>query len=181
LDEEAGMKKDQGKDLKEIVARRRDFFRKKPDAAIYKPKVSSRHVRALYTETKVREHLVKSDYGEAAGGTNLAPNPIELLLSALAACIEAAFYEFALHEGFTIRSLSAEVEGTLDLRGLFMIDHVPAGFRDLKYKFTIESPDDEKKLRELAEKVIAHCPVVDSLLKPTSISGEIKVRKGEGK
>lgn len=174
------MKKDQGKDLKEIVSRRIEFFRRKPDAAIYKPKVSSRHVRGLYTETRVREHLVKSDYGEAAGGTNLAPNPIELLLSAVAACIEAAFYEFAVHEGFTVQSLSVDVEGTLDLRGLFMIDHVRAGFRDLSYTFTIESPDDEKKIRELAEKVIAHCPVVDSLLKPTSISGEIAVRRGEG-
>jgi putative redox protein len=175
------MKKDQGKDLKEIVARRTEFFRKKPDAAVYKPKVSSRHIRGLYTETMVREHLVKSDYGEAAGGTNLAPNPIELLLSAVAACIEAAFYEFAVHEGFTIHSLSAEVEGTLDLRGLFMIDDVPAGFRDLKYTFTIESPDEEKDIRKLAEKVIAHCPVVDSLLKPTCISGEIAICKGKGK
>jgi uncharacterized OsmC-like protein len=165
------------RDLKEIVARRIEFFKKKPEAAIYKPKVSSRHAKGLYTETTVREHLVKSDYGEAAGGTNIAPNPIELLLSALAACIEAAFYEFAVHDGLTIHSLSAEVEGTLDLRGLFMIDDVPAGFRDLRYIFTIESPDEEERVRALAEKVIAHCPVVDSLIKPTPISGEIIIKK----
>ncbi len=165
------------RDLKEIVARRIEFFKKKPEAALYKPKVSSRHVKGLYTETTVREHLVKSDYGEAAGGTNIAPNPIELLLSALAACIEAAFYEFAVHDGLTIHSLSAEVEGTLDLRGLFMIDDVPAGFRDLRYIFTIDSPDEEERVRALAEKVIAHCPVVDSLIKPTPISGEIIIKK----
>ena len=72
--------------LKEVVARRLEFFRRKPEAAVYKPKVTSHHVRGLYTESLAREHVVKSDYGEAAGGTNLAPNPIELLLSALAAC-----------------------------------------------------------------------------------------------
>jgi uncharacterized OsmC-like protein len=166
------------RDLKEIVSRRLEFFKKKPEAAIYKPKASSKHIRGLYTESTVREHLVKSDYGEAAGGTNLAPNPIELLLSAIGSCIEAAFYEFAVHEGYTITSLSVDVEGTLDLRGLFMIDDVQAGFRDVTYAFTIESPDDEGKLRELAEKVIAHCPVVDSLVKPTKISGAITVRKG---
>jgi len=82
--------KEEKRDLKEIVSRRLEFFRKKPESAIYKPKVSSKHIQGLYTETKVREHLVQSDYGEAAGGTNMAPNPIELLLSALAACIEAA-------------------------------------------------------------------------------------------
>jgi uncharacterized OsmC-like protein len=172
------MKDEKERDLKEIISRRIEFFKKKPEAAIYKPKVSSKHVKGLYTETKVREHLVQSDYGEAAGGTNLAPNPIELLLSAIGSCIEAAFYEFAVHEGFTIHSLSVDVEGTLDLRGFFMIDDVSAGFKDVKYIFSIETPDDEGKVRELAERVVAHCPVVDSLAKPTYLSGEIRITKG---
>ncbi len=171
------MNEESKRDLKEIVSRRIEFFRKKPEAAIYKPKVSSRHVQGLYTETKVREHLVLSDYGEAAGGTNRAPNPVELLLSAIGACIEAAFYEFAVHQGFTIHSLSVDVEGTLDLRGLFMIDDFSAGLKEIKYLFTIETPDDEKKIRELAEKVISHCPVVDSLANPTFISGDIMIKR----
>lgn len=174
------MEKENRRDLKEIVSRRLEFFRRKPEAAIYKPKVSSKHIEKLYTETMAREHLVKSDYGEAAGGGNKAPNPIELLLSAFAACIEAAFYEFAVHEGYTIDSLSVDVEGTLDLRGLFMIDDVQAGFKDLKYNLNIETPDDEKKVQELAEKVVSHCPVVDSLKKPTSITGEIIVKRAAG-
>jgi uncharacterized OsmC-like protein len=165
------------RNLKEIVARRIEFFKKKPEAAIYKPKVTSRHIKNLYTESMVREHLVKSDYGEAAGGDNQAPNPIELLLAAVAACIEAAFYEFAVHEGLTINALTVDVEGTLDLRGLFMLDDVSAGFKDLRYTFTIQSPDDETRIRALAEKVIAHCPVVDSLIKPTQVSGQITVSK----
>ncbi|MEJ2696050.1 MAG: OsmC family protein [Candidatus Sulfobium sp.] len=167
------MKKDNGRDLKEIVSRRLDCFRRRPETATYRPKVSSKHIEKLYTETTVRDHLVKADYAEAAGGSNKAPNPIELLLSAFAACIEAAFYEFAVHEGFTINSLSVDVEGTLDLRGLFMIDDIGAGFKDLKYTFRIDSPDDKKKVRELAEKVVSHCPVVDSLKNPTDITGEI--------
>lgn len=172
------MEKARERDLREIIARRIDFFRRKPEAAIYRPKVSSRHVRNLYTETMAREHLVPSDYGEAAGGDNQAPNPIELLLSAMAACIEAAFYEFALHEGFTVRSLNVDVEGSLDLRGLFMIDGVQAGFRDVRYSFTIDSPDDPEKLRELAVRVISHCPVVDSLIRPVPVSGEVRVING---
>ncbi len=66
---------------------------------------------------------------------------------------------------------------TLDLRGLFMLDDVSAGFKNLQYTFNIESPDDETRIRELAEKVIAHCPVVDSLKKPTQVSGQITVNK----
>lgn len=166
------------RNLKDVIARRMECFRKRPDTALYKPKVTSRHIKNLYTESAVREHVVKSDYGEAAGGDNQAPNPIELLLASIASCIEASFYEFAVHEGFTITKLTVDVEGTLDLRGLFMLDNVAAGFKDLRYTMNIESPDDEAKIREFAQKVIDHCPVVDSLIKPTTVSGQITVSKG---
>jgi uncharacterized OsmC-like protein len=165
--------------LKEIVATRIEFFKRKPECATYAPKVTSRHVRNLYTETQVREHLVKSDYGEAAGGENQAPNPIELLLVAFAACIEAAFYEFAEHAGLTVTSVTAEVEGTLDLRGLFMVDDVPAGFQGVRFVLRIVSPEDEARVRALAEKVIDHCPVVDSLKKPTAVTGTIEISRPE--
>ncbi|MEW6108470.1 MAG: OsmC family protein [Nitrospirota bacterium] len=167
-----------GRDLGAIVSRRIEFFREKPESAIYRPRVSSRHIKNLYTETKARDHVVRADYAEAAGGDNLAPNPIELLLSAFAACIESAFFEFAVYEGLTVNSIKIDVEGTLDLRGLFMIDeNVSAGFKDITYNFKVETPEDENKISALAQKVIAHCPVVDSLIKPTSIAGKIIVNK----
>jgi uncharacterized OsmC-like protein len=162
--------------LKEIISRRISLFQRKPETAMYQPKVSSNLIYGLYTETSVRDHLVKSDFAEPAGGTNRAPNPVELLLSAFAACIEASFYEFAVHRGIKINSLSIEVEGTLDLKGLFMVDeNTRPGFKDLKYIFNIESPDNEDEIRQLAEKVIAHCPVVDSLINPVEIKGNINI------
>ena len=166
------------KNLKEIVGRRAELFGKKPEAAVYKPKITSRHVRNLYTESTARGHLVKSDYGEAAGGDNQAPNPVELLLAAMASCLEAAFYEFAVHEGLMVSAVTVDAEGTLDLRGLFMIGDVPGGFKDIRFTFTIESSEDEARVRDLAQRIIDHCPVVDSLKKPTPISGQIVVRKG---
>lgn len=163
--------------LKDIVASRIDIFKRKPDSAVYRPAVSSQHIRNLYTETKVREHLVKSDYGEAAGGGNQAPNPIELLLSAFAACIEAAFCEFAEYEGLKVQSISVDVEGTLDLRGLFMVSDVSAGFQDIRFVLRIVSPEDEMRVRALAGKIISHCPVVASLKNPTPVSGDIVISK----
>lgn len=165
--------------LQDIVSKRIALFQRKPEAALYKPQVSSKHMYGLYTETSVRDHTVLSDYAEPAGGTNKAPNPIELLLSAFAACIEAAFYEFAVHRGMKINSLNVEVSGTLDLKGLFMVDdRTRPGFQDLTYTFNIESPDNEDQIRTLAEEVVAHCPVVDSLINPVQVNGTIHVTKG---
>lgn len=171
------MDEDKSRDLKEIVARRLELFKRKPEAALYRPRVSSRHVSGLYTETLAREHTVRADYARAAGGTDRAPNPIELLLSAFAACIESAFYEFALHRGFTINALSVELEGTLDLRGFFMIGDVPARFQDLRYTFHIDTPDDREAVQALAREVVAHCPVVDSLVHPVPVSGDIIIKE----
>jgi len=166
--------------LGEIVAKRIEHLRERPKVAIYKPKISSHHVRNLYTESEVRGHIVKSDYPEPAGGENLAPNPVELLLSAMASCIEAAFSEFAEYEGLNIHSISVDIQGKLDLRGLFMVDDtIDAGFQDLAYTFRIETPDPPEKVKELAEKVVAHCPVVDSLRRPIDVRGEIEIQKPE--
>jgi len=164
--------------LKEIVKRRKELFKRKPEAAEYRPKVFSQHLYGLYTETKVRDHTVAVDYPEPAGGTDRAPNPIELLLCALAACIEAAIYEFAVYEGVKIDSISIEIEGSLDLRGLFMVDEtVKPGFSYIKYVLNIKSKEDESKVRALVEKVIKHCPVVDSLSRPVVLKGEINIEK----
>ena len=172
------MSSNREKRLREIVSRRIEFFKRKPEAAIYRPKVSSRLIEGLYTETRVREHTVKADYAEAAGGTNKAPNPIELLLSALAACIESAVYEFAAHEGIRIEAVEAEVDGELDLRGLFMVDDsVSPGFKHINYILKIKSPDAPERVKELASRVIQHCPVVDSLIRQVQIRGEIIVQE----
>ncbi len=165
--------------LKEIVAKRIDHLKQRPKVGIYKPKVTSKLIRNLYSENRVRDHLVKCDYAQPAGGENLAPNPIELLLASLASCIEAAFHEFVAHEGFVIESVEAEIQGTLDLRGLFMVDDsVRPGFQDLQYALRIRTPDNVDAVRQLAEKVIAHCPVVDSLINPVALSGAIEINAG---
>jgi uncharacterized OsmC-like protein len=163
------------RELKDIVKSRIGLFERKPEAAIYNPKVTSRHIEKLYTETSVRDHTVKIDYAEPAGGTNKGPNPIEMLLSAFGACVEAAFFEFAEFKGFKIDSLSVEVEGTLDLRGLFMVGDVPSRFKNVKYIFDIETQDNKEEITALAKEVIAHCPVVDSLINPVEVNGEIRI------
>ncbi len=81
-----------------MVAWRIAFFRRKPEVATYRPRVILGHIKGLYTETAVCDHLVKANYAEAAGGSNLDPNPLELLLATFAACIESASYTFAVHE-----------------------------------------------------------------------------------
>jgi len=47
----------------------------------------------------------------------------------MAAYLQDAFYKFAVYKGSTIHALDIPIEGTLDLRGLFMLEKVFAGFK----------------------------------------------------
>ena len=50
-------------------------------------------------------------------GNNEGANPVEFLLHALAGCVTTTFVLHAMARGITIRELSTELEGDLDLQG----------------------------------------------------------------
>lgn len=58
-------------------------------------------------------HVIDSDEPEALGGEGLAPNPQELMLAALNACMTAAFVQEARSEGVTLTHLEIQTHGQL--------------------------------------------------------------------
>ncbi|MGC7358423.1 OsmC family protein, partial [Mycobacteroides abscessus subsp. massiliense] len=55
-------------------------------------------------------------------GGNTAPNPQELLMAALNACMSVGYAAVAATMGVTVRSLEIETTGELDLRGFLGLD-----------------------------------------------------------
>ncbi|WP_265563985.1 OsmC family protein [Sphingomicrobium arenosum] len=64
-----------------------------------------------------RRHAIAADEPHEMLGGDEAPNPQELLLAALNACILVGFVTAAAAEGITLSHLSVDSEGALDLRG----------------------------------------------------------------
>jgi len=56
-----------------------------------------------------------------------------------------------------------------------MDETAPVGFQRVQYTTTIKSSADEAALRTLVETVESHCPMLDTLVRPIEVKGEINV------
>lgn len=112
------------------------------------------------------------------GGSDSGPNPVEMLLAALGACQEIVYRAYAAMMGLKIERIEVHAKGYLDLRGLLNLADVPSGFSQVFFTTKLISDEPEEKLRQLAEMVEKHCPVMDSLMREIPVAGKVEVVKG---
>jgi hypothetical protein len=81
-------------------------------------------------------------------GTDAAPNPQELLMSAFNACMMVGYVAQASVRGITLDTCRIETEGELDLRGFLGLDEtVPAGYRRISYTVFLEGRRHPRAVR----------------------------------
>ena len=132
----------------------------------------------VLANVSIRKFNFNVDEPKELGGTDIAPNPVELVLAALASCQEIAFSAFAAYLGIELDQVKVHVKGNLDLRGFLAIkDSVSPGFQNIEYETIISSSEPEEKIKNLIEIVEKHCPVLDTLIRPISVTGNVKIKK----
>ena len=157
--------------LKDAVETMQNELRANPDKAVATFVADSRQVQGLQSETKIRNFTITVDEPESLGGTDTGPNPVELILGALASCQEITYRAFAEAMEIPLDNVSVRIEGDLDLRGFFAVnDNVRAGFQDIRGIVELDSSASEEQLAQLKQIVDAHCPVLDILRKPVPVS-----------
>ncbi|MFT5181224.1 MAG: putative redox protein [Alphaproteobacteria bacterium] len=160
--------------LKDAVEFMQSTLRANPDKALATFVAESRQVQGLQSETKIRNFTLTIDEPESLGGSDTGPNPVELILGALASCQEITYRAFAEALEIPLDGVSVRIEGDLDLRGFFAVDDdVRAGFQDIRGIVELDSPASEEELARLKKIVDAHCPVLDMLRQPVPVSLEI--------
>jgi uncharacterized OsmC-like protein len=103
-------------------------------------------------------------------GDNEGANPVEFLLHALAGCVTTTTVLHAAARGITIRSLSTELEGDIDLHGLLGLDEaVPAGYREIRIRMKIDADCSEEELDSLLEFAKGHSPVCTTVCRPVPV------------
>lgn len=123
-----------------------------------------------HATTAVRHFTVPSDEPASLVGTDLAPNAVELLLSALGACLSVGFVYNAALQGLEIRKLTIELDGRLDLASfLGLPGGTPAGYTEIRVGCRVESDAPPETIAALAARVIATSPVTDTLRRPVRV------------
>lgn len=125
-----------------------------------------------------RHFTVDADEPEELLGTNTAPNPQELLMSALNACIMVGYVAGAASKGITLESVEIETTGSLDLRGFLGIDPtVPPGYETLHYVVRMKGNGTAEQYREIHENVMRTSPNFFNLSRPIRIDARLEIGK----
>jgi len=111
------------------------------------------------SETFGRHFEIHADEPDELLGENTAPNPQELLLAALNACMSVGYAASAAAMGIKLEKLEIETEGQLDLRGFLGLDPaIKPGYEALRYTVHIRSSAPREKLEELHRWVMKTSP-----------------------
>ena len=103
-------------------------------------------------------------------GANEGAGAGEVLLHALASCVASTAVLHATARGIRIESISTEVKGKVDLRGLLGLDSgVRAGYQQITVKVAITADCSDAQLDELLEVVRGHSPMYDSISRPVPV------------
>jgi uncharacterized OsmC-like protein len=104
------------------------------------------------------------DAGEPAVllGTDTGPNPAELLLAALSACLTTSLVYVAAARKVELTEVSSTFEGDMDVRGALGLDDAYRnGFTRIRGHFTVKGNAPEEKLRELVVRAQQRSAVFD--------------------
>ena len=123
-----------------------------------------------------RRFAIKADEPFELLGENTSPNPQELLMAALNACITVGYVAGAAVNGITLSKLEIETSGQLDLRGFLCIDpDVKPGYESMQYVVRIAGNGTPEQFREIHENVIKTSPNYFNISRPIRLDAELQV------
>jgi uncharacterized OsmC-like protein len=128
----------------------------------------------LAGEVVPRSFTIVADEPHELLGTNAAPNPQELLMSAVNACMMVGYVAQASVRGINLDSCRIETEGELDLRGFLGIDEsVPAGYRRISYTVFLEGDGSRDQYEDIHQAVMATSPNYFNMAQPIQMVGRL--------
>jgi uncharacterized OsmC-like protein len=111
--------------------------------------------------------LVAAGLHPASGGTGALACSGDMLLEALVACAGVTLKAVATALEIPLEAGRVRAEGDLDFRGtLGVAKDVPAGFREIRLFFTLDTTAPEPQIRRLIELTERYCVIYQTLRKP---------------
>jgi uncharacterized OsmC-like protein len=123
-----------------------------------------------------RRFAMKIDEPFELLGTNTAPNPQEMLMAALNACMMVGYVAGAAVNGITLESVEIETDGQLDLRGFLGVDpDVPPGYETIRYTVRIKGDGTPEQFRSIHETVMRTSPNYFNMSRPIRLEPTLVV------
>lgn len=165
-----------------------DAIKNAPTLGKFKFRANNKWINGGHNQTTIKNfHGVQQEHDHADPfvldadeppillGEDIGPNPVEYVLTALAACVTTTLVYHAAAKGIKLNAVEARLEGDIDVRGLLAIsDDVRRGYENIRiyYKIDADVPDDQ--LEELVQMGTKYSPVFDTISNPVNVTAQLE-------
>ena len=151
----------------------------KPEAGKTVWKAQTQWQGGFRSQAQIRNFTVAMDEPTPLGGSDTAPNMVEMVLGAYGCCLTTGYAMNAALRGIALEDIQIEIEGDLDLNGFFGHqdpEQCWPGYTNVRTKVTLKAPTaTPEQLQALHETVIKTSPVGSILARPLALSTELTV------
>jgi uncharacterized OsmC-like protein len=166
----------------------REVLRGAPEAAQFKWRASCKWQNGTHSKTTIRnffglgqeqshksEFHFEADHPEIFASEDLGATPVELVLAGLASCLTAGVAAVAQNRGIQLRSVEAELEGSMDIQGILGIDSdVRNGYDDIKVTFKIDADASQEDIEAIVAQSQKRSAVYDIITNPTDVAVDVQ-------
>lgn len=165
----------------------REALSQAPNAADFVWRAECKWIDGTYSQTTVdgfsglgQEHrhavpyTFDADHPECFASQDRGATPPEVLLASLASCLTAGVASVAQHREIQLHSVTAKVEGKLNVLGILGADpDVRNGFSDIAVSFDIDADASHEDLQALIAQSQKRSAVYDIVTNPTNVTVKV--------
>ncbi len=112
-----------------------------------------------------------ADHPEVFASEDLGATPVEYVLVGLASCLTAGIAAIAQYRKVQLKSVTATLEGDMDLYGILGIDdEVRNGFKGIKVTYKIDADASREDIEALVAQSQKRSAVYDIVTNPTNVT-----------
>jgi uncharacterized OsmC-like protein len=155
-----------------------------PAAAEFTWRTTCKWVHGTYSQSTVtdfsglgQEHTHRmpytfdADHPECFASEDRGAAPVEIVLAALGSCLTAGVAAVAQYRGIQLRSVIANIEGSMNVLGILGADpDTRNGFEDVKVTFDIDADATPEEIEALVAQSQKRSAVFDIMTNPTKVT-----------
>jgi uncharacterized OsmC-like protein len=134
---------------------------------------TTRWKHGFRSEASIRSHTVPMDEPAQLGGSDTAPNMVEIVLGAYGCCLTTGFVANAGLLGIELEGVDISLAGDLDLQAFLALrppDEVSPGYTEIRATVKLTAPTaTEEQIKHLYDSVLATSPVGSIIARPVKI------------
>ena len=154
-----------------------------PEAADFTWRATCKWVHGTHSRTTIQgfsglgqdhqhreTYAFDADHPECFASEDLGATPVEHVLSALASCLTAGVAAVAQQRQIQLRSVTATIEGTMNVLGILGADpDIRNGFDGVTVRFAIDADASPSDIEALVAQSLKRSAVFDIMTNPTNV------------